>query len=161
MAAVVGKITSWFRFALSIAESRRSVSRVFLTSPGFVPTSPGLILPNQGTRRNSRRVVKRTTRSVRPGRRSESIMLKKPQSVWEVLFSRAYIYIYVFYFPEKVFTPSHGARFPLIFMGFQCEGFVFQAFTGAVNAGKSKPSRKKTAESQVVSGIKALRAVNT
>ena len=145
MAAVVGKITSWFRFALSIAESRRSVSRVFLTSPGFVstspgvvptspgvvstspgvvstspgvvPTSPGLVLPNQGTRRNSRRVVKRTTRSVWPARRSESIMLKKPQSVWEVLFSRTYIYIRIL-LPGKSIHPFTRSAFPVDFHGF-------------------------------------------
>ena len=138
MAAVVGKIMSWFRFALSIAENRRSVSRVFLTSPGFVltspgvvptspgvvstspgvvPTSPGLVLPNQGTRRNSRRVVKRTTRSVRPGRRSESIMLKKPQSVWEIFFSRAYIYIRIL-LPGKSIHPFTRSAFPIDFHGF-------------------------------------------
>ena len=48
--------------------------------------------------------------------------------------SRAYIY--GFYFPKKVFTPSHGAHFLLIFIGFRCEGLDFKAFTRAVNAGE-------------------------
>ena len=37
--------------------------------------------------------------------------------------------IYGFNFPKKVFTPSHGARFLLIFKGFKCEGFEIKAFT--------------------------------
>ena len=47
------------------------------------------------------------------------------------LFSRAYIYC--FYFLKKVFTPSHSVRFQLIFMGFDCEGLDFKAFTLAVS----------------------------
>ena len=136
MAAVVGKITSWFRFALSSLKAGVRFSGFVPTSPGFVPTSPGfvltspgvvstspgvvstspgvvstspgLVLPNQGTRRNSRRVVKRTTRSVRPGRRSESVMLKKPQSVWEIRFSHAYIYTY--FTSRKKYSPLHTER---------------------------------------------------
>ena len=42
-------------------------------------------------------------------------------------FTRARIY--AFKFPKKAFTPSHGARFLLIFKGFKCEGFEIKAFT--------------------------------
>ena len=87
------------------------------TSPGVVHTSPGVVLPNQGARWNSRRVVKETSRSTRLGRRSESIMLKKPQSVWEVLFSRAYIYIRIL-LPGKSIHPFTRSAFPVDFHGF-------------------------------------------
>ena len=59
------------------------------------------------------------------------IRLKKVKSILRMHFSRARIY--GFYFPKKAFTPSHNVRFLLIFIGFWCEGFVFQAFTLAVN----------------------------
>ena len=49
-----------------------------------------------------------------------------------MLFSRARIY--GFYFPKKVFTPSHSTRFLLIFSGFECEGLDFKVFTRTVNA---------------------------
>ena len=35
----------------------------------------------------------------------------------------------VFISSKKVFTPSHSLRFLLIFMGFDCEGLDFKAFT--------------------------------
>ena len=46
------------------------------------------------------------------------------------LFARTYIPLY---FPKKAFTPSHNVRFLLIFIGFECEGLDFKAFTRAVN----------------------------
>ena len=81
------------------------------TSPGVVHTSPRLVLPNQGARRNSRRVVKRTARSIRLGRRSESIMLKKAANCLEnTLFARAYIRLL---FPEKSIHPFTQSAFPV------------------------------------------------
>ena len=116
------------------------------TSPGVVHTSPGVVLPYQGARRNSRRVVKRTSRSIRLGRRSESILLKKAANCLEnTLFARV---IYVFYFPKKVFTPSHRARFLLNFIGSRCEGFVFQAFTRTVNACEGRKGQAFTKENR-------------
>ncbi|MDD6731368.1 MAG: hypothetical protein PUE17_01745, partial [Bacteroidales bacterium] len=32
-----------------------------------------------------------------------------------------------FYFPKKAFTPSHDVLFPLISIGFECEGLGFQS----------------------------------
>ena len=46
----------------------------------------------------------------------------------KALFTRAYIRNY---FPKKVFTHSHNARFLLISNGFKCEGFEFKVFTWA------------------------------
>ena len=37
--------------------------------------------------------------------------------------------LYVFYSPQKTFTPSHKGSFFLIFSGFKCEGLNIQAFT--------------------------------
>ncbi len=117
------------------------------TSPGVVHTSPGVVLPYQGARRNSRRVVKGSSRSIRLGRRSESIMLKKAANCLEnTLFARAYIYVY--YFPKKVFTPSHRARFLLNFIGSRCEGFVIQAFTRTVNACEERKGQAFTKENR-------------
>ena len=107
--------------------------RLFRTSPGVDKTSPGLVLSTQGLVRNSRRLVKHTSRRVRLGRRNGIITLKNANIFGECLFTRAYIY--VFYFPKKVFTHSHNARFLLIFSCFECEGFDFKVFTGA-----AKPS---------------------
>ena len=77
------------------------------SSPGVVHTSPGLVLPNQGARRNSRRVVKRTARSIRLGRRSESIMLKKAANCLEnTLFAR----VYTFFISRKKYSPLHTER---------------------------------------------------
>ena len=53
----------------------------------------------------------------------------------KALFTRAYIY--VFYFPKKVFTRSHNARFLLIYNGFECEGFDFKVFTWAAKVSVS------------------------
>ena len=39
--------------------------------------------------------------------------------------------VYVFDFPKKAFTPSHVVCFLLIFIGFPCEGLLFQVFTRA------------------------------
>ena len=38
-------------------------------------------------------------------------------------------FLYTFFDPKKAFIPSHSAYFLLIFMGLECEGLVFQAFT--------------------------------
>ena len=87
------------------------------TSPGVVHTSPRLVLPNQGARRNSRRVVKRTSRSIRLGRRSEAIMLKKAANCLEnTLFARVY-YIRLL-FPEKSIHPFTQSAFPVEFHRF-------------------------------------------
>ena len=40
--------------------------------------------------------------------------------------------LYAFISAKKVFTPSHRARFCLIFNGFECEGLDFQVFTSTV-----------------------------
>ena len=56
---------------------------------------------------------------------------------------------------KKAFTPSHRARFCLIYNGFECEGFDFKVFTRSakcshgrwtlVKGWKSKPSHRETA----------------
>ena len=98
---------------------------------GFL-ISPGVVSPTRRVVQNCRRLVKRTSRCVRLGRQSGTITPKKPESVLRMRFSRARVYH--FNFPKKAFTPSHSVYFLLIFRCFECEGFVFQAFTRAVNA---------------------------
>ena len=125
----------------------------FPKSPRVVLRSPGVDLLTRRAWRNSRRLVKKTSRRVRPGRRSGQITLNKSKSALWIHSSRAYIY--VFYFPKKVFTPSHGVCFLLIFSSFECEGLKNKAFTRAakyshgrwtlVKGWKSKPSHRETA----------------
>ena len=146
-----------------ISPPKRDIVSFAFTSPGLVLSTPGLV-------RNSRRLVKHTSRRVRLGRRSGIITLKMRQSVWWRLSLRARIY--VFYFPKKVFTHSHNARFLLIYKGFECEGFDFKVFTWAakhspgrwtlVKGGKRKPShRKTTRKSADKRGKNATAEVNT
>ena len=73
----------------------------------------------------------------------------------------ARVRIYGFYFLKKAFTPSRGVRFPLISIGFECEGLGFQsihtvpevftltseAFTRAVNACEGLKKQAFTPES--------------
>ena len=118
----------------------------FSTSLRVVLTSPGLVLPNQGVVRTSRRLMKRTSRSVRLGRRSGFIGLKKPQSVLKMLFSRAYIYgllhelhlrpqsnalfarAYIrFLFPEKSIHPFTQYSFSIDFQWFRVWRVGFQS----------------------------------
>ena len=40
--------------------------------------------------------------------------------------------LYAFLSAKKAFTPSHRARFCLIYNGFECEGLDFQVFTSTV-----------------------------
>ena len=99
------------------------------TSPGLVLSTPGVVLSTQGLVRNSRLLVKNTSRRVRLSRRSGIITLKNALiCLVKALFTRTYIR---FYFPKKVFTHSHNARFLLIYKGFECEGFDFKVFTWA------------------------------
>ena len=71
--------------------------------------------------------------------------------------------VYVFIFPKKVFTPSHGGGLSLNFSNFECEGLRFEAFTRrkhAVNGRNGTPSHRKWAGNQQISDKKGCFAVN-
>ena len=95
---------------------------VGFTNPGVGFTNPGVGFTTRRLEKTNRRVGKTTSGFVR------AISPTMPMA-WICPFLRARVY--EFDFPKKVFTPSHGAYFLLIFIVFGCEGLRFQVFTRA------------------------------
>ena len=89
--------------------------RMAVTSPGVGFTTRWLEKTNRRLRKTTRRLVKATSPTM--------------PMVWIFTFLRARVYAYDFL--KKVFTPSHGAYFLMIFIVFACEGLRFQVFTRA------------------------------
>ena len=88
-------------------------------------TSPGVGF-------TTRRLGKTTRRVEQTNRRLVRATSPTMPMAWICPFLRARVY--VFDFPKKAFTPSHGTCFLLIFIAFECEGLDFQVFTLEVNA---------------------------
>ena len=78
-------------------------------------------------------VKRQLIRMVAEGRVPHALLLAGPEGTgklpmaWNCPIMRARVY--VFDFPKKAFTPSHVVCFLLIFIGFPCEGLLFQVFT--------------------------------
>ena len=109
-------------------KGQKTSRRMGVTSPGVGFTTRRVGNTNRRLRKTTRRLVKATSPTM--------------PMVWIFPFLRAHVY--AFDFPKKVFTPSHGAYFLLIFIvlgvkacffkcshGQQndCEGLILQAFT--------------------------------
>ena len=102
---------------------------VGFTTPGVGFTSPGFSFTTRRVENTNRRVGNTNRRLRKTTRRLVRAISPTMPMTWICPFLRAHVY--AFDFPKKVFTPSHGACFPLIFSAFSREGFVFQAFTRA------------------------------
>ena len=114
--------------------------------------SPGLFFPNRRVEKNCRQLVKRTSRCVRKGSTRRVNHVGKGEIC--IVNTLSHARIYVFYFPKKAFTPSHGTCFLLIFIAFECEGLDFQVFTLKVNACEGLKHQAFTQESSWQSGGK-------
>ena len=99
-------------------KEQKKFRRMGVTSPGVGFTTRRLGKTTRRVEQTNRRLVRATSPTM--------------PMAWICPFLRARVY--VFDFPKKAFTPSHVVCFLLIFIGFPCEGLLFQVFTRAVNA---------------------------
>ena len=98
-----------------------------VTSPGVGFTSPGVGFTTRRVENTNRRVGNTNRRLRKTTRRLVKATSPTMPMVWIFPFLRARVY--AFDFPKKAFTPSHVVCFLLIFIGFPCEGLLFQVFT--------------------------------
>ena len=103
--------------------------RMAVTSPGVGFTNPGLGFTTRRVENTNRRLGRTTRRLRKTTRRLVRATSPTMPMVWICPFLRARVY--AFDFPKKVFTPSHGVCFLLIFSSFECEGLKNKAFTRA------------------------------
>ena len=103
-------------------KGQKKIRRMGVTSSGVGFTSRRLEKTNRRVGNTNRRLRKTTRQLVK------ATSPTMPMT-WICPFLRARVY--AFDFPKKVFTPSHGAYFLLIFIVFGCEGLLFQVFTRA------------------------------
>ena len=121
--------------------SIRFSRRMAVTSPGVGFTNPGLGFTTRRVENTNRRLGRTTRRLRKTTRRLVRATSPTMPMVWICPFLRARVYAYDFL--KKLFTPSHGACFLLIFIVFACESLRFQVFTRLwtlVNTWKRKPS---------------------
>ena len=103
--------------------------RMAVTSPGVGFTNPGVGFTTRRLEKTNRRVGNTNRRLRKTTRRLVRAISPTMPMAWNCPIMRARVY--AFDFPKKVFTPSHGACFLLIFIVFACEGLLFRVFTRA------------------------------
>ena len=115
-------------------KGQKKFRRMGVTSPGVGFATPGVGFTNPGVGFTTRRLEKTNRRVGNTNRRLRKTTRRLVRAisptmpmVWIFPSSRAHVY--AFDFPKKVFTPSHVVCFLLIFIGFPCEGLLFQVFT--------------------------------
>ena len=98
-----------------------------VTSPGVGFTNPGVGFTTRRLEKTNRRLGKTTRRLRKTNRRLVRATSPTMPMAWICPFLRARVYAYDFL--KKLFTPSHGACFLLIFIVFACESLRFQVLT--------------------------------
>ena len=108
-------------------KGQKKFRRMGVTSPGVGFATPGVGFTTRRLGKTNRRVGNTNRRLRKTTRRLVKATSPTMYMTWICPFLRARVY--EFDFPKKVFTPSHRARFPLIFRQFECECFEIKAFT--------------------------------
>ena len=110
-------------------KGQKKIRRMGVTSPGVGFATRRLGKTTRRVEQTNRRVGNTNRRLRKTTRRLVRATSPTMPMAWICPIMRARVY--VFDFPKKAFTPSHVVCFLLIFIGFPCEGLLFQVFTRA------------------------------